>query len=372
MKKVTFIIPNLFHMGAQYATALMVRGFIAKGYKVDLLLSQYHIDMLKSGDKPFEVPDSTNVIFMKHHRARHNIGELRRYLEKTDAECVICMCPLNAKALRIAAIGLYKIPRLYFVEHGIAGVKDRVRITPPRMWSRQWFFNKWFYPKYSGCLAVCKACVEDCWKIYNWSPDKIHLVYNPVVDDVFFSKVAKPAVHPWLVDKSCPTFITAGAHHPIKNHLFLMRVFMRLNENTRARLIVFGVGSMTGEYEKFIRENHLEDVISIPGFCDNLPAEMKACDAYICASLTESFSLTIVEALASGTNVISCDCDYGPREVLEGGKYGTLVPLNDENAMIQAIENQINSGRTPVDPYSWKRFTVEAAVERYEKALGLK
>ena len=369
--RVSFLISDLFHMGAQYATALMVRGFIAKGYEVDLLLSQYHVDMLNAGEVPFEIPAATNVIYMRHHRARHNIGELRRYIMGTDAKCVICMCPLNAKALRIAAVGLCKIPKLYFVEHGIAGIRDCVRISSPHMFTARWFYNKWYYSKFAGCLAVCKACVDDCWRIYNWKPDKVHLVYNPVIDAVFFRKLSHAPRHPWLVNRECPTFVTAGAHHPIKNHLFLMRVFQRINKSRRARLIVFGVGPMTEEYMAYIRENDLHDIVSVPGYCDNLPAEMKACDAYICSSLTESFSLTIVEALASGANVISTNCDYGPREVLENGRYGMLVPLGDEDAMLMAVMARIKSGRISVPDASWKRFTLDAAVARYEKALGL-
>ena len=48
MTKVTFVIQDLFSLGAQYVTALIIRGFIAKGYDVDLIVSQiqtawYHL-----------------------------------------------------------------------------------------------------------------------------------------------------------------------------------------------------------------------------------------------------------------------------------------------------------------------------------------
>jgi glycosyltransferase involved in cell wall biosynthesis len=52
----------------------------------------------------------------------------------------------------------------------------------------------------------------------------------------------------------------------------------------------------------------------------------------------EGLCNAIIEALACGTPVVSTDCPYGPREILQDGRYGTLVPVGDARAMASALQ----------------------------------
>ena len=45
----------------------------------------------------------------------------------------------------------------------------------------------------------------------------------------------------------------------------------------------------------------------------------------------------IIHALMQGKHVISTDCDFGPREILKNGRYGSLVPLRSKQAMAKKI-----------------------------------
>jgi glycosyltransferase involved in cell wall biosynthesis len=63
--------------------------------------------------------------------------------------------------------------------------------------------------------------------------------------------------------------------------------------------------------------------------------------------------------MRAGLRIVSTDCESGPREILDGERYGTLVPCRDEQAMAAAMEQALH---TPAD--------AEAAAERAEQLSG--
>ena len=370
--KVAFLIQDLFARGAEYATALLVRGFVAKGYDVDLILSRVHKDKLNEGLKPFEIPPQTNVVHLKSRRARYNVLELRRYMKSTDAEVLIVVSPAYDYPVVLASFGLKRRIRLYTVRHVIdfalnEQLEYRKRRDSILARISDWFRYRWF----SGILCVSNKMRTEMIRLRHLPESKVYTVFNPAIDESFLSKKRLAPTHPWLIDRSCPTFVTAGAFRPEKNHLMLMEAFRLVNRTRHARLIIFGRGDSQPEYEKFIRENNLSDVISLPGFSSVLPAEVAASSGYIASSLIESFGIAIVEALACGVPVISTDAPCGPREILKDGEYGELVRINSAEDMAQAVLRVID-GKVKVAPEeSWRRFELPKIVELYERACGI-
>ena len=373
--KITFVIPDLFVQGAQYATAMMANGFARKGYEVEILLSQYHNDRIAEGKyKPFPVDAAVRLVFLPKHKARENIWALRRYLTTTDAAAVVSMALTCTKALRIASFGLRKCPLIVHVEHAIPGYRIDGSVVPtPRRFGWDWL-KRWVYWRgFDRVLTVSARGKDDFCRINAMYPrERVYPVYNPVVDENFEAKKRLSAKHPWLVDKKCFTFVTAGVMEDYKAQIYLLEAVKLLkDEGTRVRLVLFGKGSYRPRFEKFIAENGLEDWIDLPGHTGQLPAEMKAADAFVLPSEMESFGIVIVEALACGLPCVCADAPYGPREILEDGKYGILVPRRDARALAEGMKELVEKGKIVPPDESWKRFTVEKAVERYEKGIGL-
>ena len=369
--KITFVIQDLFALGAQYVTALMVRGFVNKGYDVDLIVSQVHQDLLNQGElKPFEIPDCTRVIVLPSRKAHRNVFALRHYLKHTDSGCVIAMSTNYTEALAIASIGLRSSPLLMNVEHsGSAGVSWTGELLPPDKGLervRHWLI----YHQYDILTAVSRGTADALMHFMPWLRRPVQVVYNPVIDEHFYTKIKQTdAVHDWLENKSCPTFVAAAAHTGCKNQHMLLRAIRTCNEKRPIRLVLFGQGPLTPQYEAFIQENHLEDRIAIAGYTNNLPLAIKHSDGFIVSSDVESFSIVLVEALACGVPIISTNCHFGPPEILKNGQYGTLVPVGDDTAMASAILNVAEGGGIIPPEDSWKRFSLEAIVERYENVM---
>ena len=59
--------------------------------------------------------------------------------------------------------------------------------------------------------------------------------------------------------------------------------------------------------------------------------------------LWEGFGNVIVESMYLGVPVISTDCPSGPREILDNGNLGYLVPSGDSESLAKKIIEFLNS-----------------------------
>ena len=112
-----------------------------------------------------------------------------------------------------------------------------------------------------------------------------------------------------------------------------------------------------------VRELGIGHAVELPGFVANPFAWMARARVFAVSSIYEGLSMVLVEAMACGTPVVSTDCPHGPREVLEGGKWGPLVPVGDPGALAAAILETLCDPPPPDGLVSRSRaFSVEACI----------
>ena len=100
-----------------------------------------------------------------------------------------------------------------------------------------------------------------------------------------------------------------------------------------------------GDYsqiEKIKEQNQLDSVFLHPATND-VYSQYYESDFYVMSSRFESFGLVLIEAMSCGLPVISFDCKYGPHNIIHDGVDGTLVPLNDIEALSSAICSMIEN-----------------------------
>jgi glycosyltransferase involved in cell wall biosynthesis len=76
----------------------------------------------------------------------------------------------------------------------------------------------------------------------------------------------------------------------------------------------------------------------------------------------------LIEALACNVPVVATNCPSGPEEILDGGKFGALVPTMDHQSLAKAIIHTLEN-RRPAEPESWKPYVAATVCKQYRKIL---
>jgi len=198
---------------------------------------------------------------------------------------------------------------------------------------------------------------------------KIAMIHNPVVTPDLPALAAQKPRHPWLLNNRLKVVIAAGRLDQVKDFPTLLRAFARLADK-KLRLVVLGEGGQRLALENLARELGAAKRVDFPGWTPNPLAFMSRARLFVSVSQYEGLGNALIEALACGCPVVSTDCPFGPREILENGRWGALVPVGDDAALAAAMETALSQNP---DRAALKRraqfFSVERAVAEYEKVL---
>ena len=161
---------------------------------------------------------------------------------------------------------------------------------------------------------------------------------------------------------------------PEKNHVQLVDAVAALRaRGLPARALLIGEGEMRGAIEARARELGVGDKVTITGFQADVRPCIAACDAVALCSLSETFSLAAIEAMALRRPVVHSDVGGAP-EMIVPGENGFLFPVGDTPALVDrlailadpAVARRMGgNARALVE----SRFSEKTMVDRYERML---
>jgi glycosyltransferase involved in cell wall biosynthesis len=228
------------------------------------------------------------------------------------------------------------------------------------------------YAQADAIIAVSRGVAEDVASITELPADRIRVAPNPVVTPELERLAREPADHPWLARKDVPVILGVGGLRLQKDFETLLRAFAEVRRERPCRLLIVGEGRRRERLEALSRALGIQEHVSLPGFRLNPYAYMAAADVFVLSSRWEGFGSVLVEALALGLPAVSTDCPVGPREILQDGRFGPLVPVGDARAMAQAIRATLTERPAPdVLRTAARPYTMEASARAYLEALDL-
>lgn len=348
--------------GAERACLRLAQGFVNAKRTVDLVLVQ------SGGAYDTQIPKGVRVSVLNKPRVASAILDLARHIRRTRPRIVFsALTHMNIATILAAKLSGVS-PKVVVSERNQIGKKSQ---TAQSLRKRGTFgIVPWFYRGADAVVAVSEGVADDLADFAGLSRDRIHVVHNPVFDSSLDEQAGQPAPHPWIRDGSVPVILAVGRLHPQKGYDTLLHAFARVRQKMPCRLIILGDGPERDALLKLAKELRLADAVSLPGFSENPFAFMSQADAFVLSSRWEGFPNVLVEAMACGAPVVSTDCPSGPREILSGGRYGDLVPVDNVEELADALTRTLQSRVDTVAARTRARtFSIAAATARYLDVL---
>jgi glycosyltransferase involved in cell wall biosynthesis len=359
--KLAIFLPGLYEGGAERVTLHLAEAIASQGYDVDLVLVR------AEGPNLYLVPRNIRMIDLHSRNTFFSLFPLIAYLIKEKPHALLSGLFTNILAV-LAVMLTRRKTKVVICEHNTLSVQVknnrgdwRFRLMP--------VLARMIYPKADQIVAVSEGVREDLSEITSIPGSRIRVIYNPVITPELIRKGQEFPDHPWFQPGQPPVILGMGRLVPVKDFDFLIEVFSLVRKVVPARLIIFGEGPERTNLQNLIRGLGMDGEVHLPGFIENPYPFLSHSALFVLSSRHEGLPGVLIEAMAFGIPLISTDCPSGPREILEGGKHGRLVPVGDRKSLEVAILDGLEGRISPPDRNVWKRFGLVQAVNQYLDVL---
>jgi glycosyltransferase involved in cell wall biosynthesis len=226
------------------------------------------------------------------------------------------------------------------------------------------------YPKADRIVAVSRAVADDLAESSKLDPGTITVIPNPVIMPDPQELAGSDPDHPFFAADDQPLLVAVGRLSPEKGFDVLLEAHALLLNDSPIRLLILGEGNQRPHLEALVSKLGTGGQVDMPGFVTSPLDYVARAVALVLPSRIEGFGNALVEGMACGVPVVATRCSGGPEEILDGGRFGPLVPPGDPAALAAAITEVM---REPVAPSVLKErasdFAADRVVARYLEVL---
>lgn len=324
------LVPNLNGGGAQRTMVDLANGFAAAGYAVRLIVA------VGGGPLQAEVAPAVQLEILPGRRALSALWAYRQRLRQLNAldQPVAVMSSLNYHNIVVSwAARLAKL-RHCLVMREETTLQHNTKVGGGL---RRFLFLRLLQAAYRRAdhvivnshtsgrqLRLLMPFLQDC--------ERLQVLPNPV-DLSRFER--QPCAD---VAAEIKTILAAGSLLEHKGFDTLLDAFARLHrQRSDTRLVICGEGPERAALEWQAHRLGVQSAVSLPGFVGDLPQRLLRADLFVLSSRFEGFGNVLIEAMAAGCPVVSTRCPGGPEDILEQGRWGSLVQVGDAEALAEAM-----------------------------------
>lgn len=267
---------------------------------------------------PSAIVPEGHPMFAPYDRTTDQV--LAEYLASSDADVVISAWPvLHHFLAELAPPSMVRVAHDHLLHHyHLPVIRPALRRA---------------YTKLDAVVSVAVAAADGYRNQFPELATKIHHIPNAI---------RSLGVPPATGDARL--VVTAGRLDVMKRFDLLIEAFARVvREHPDWKLRIYGDGKDRERLAAFIQELRLHEHVFLMGMVSPMEAEWVKGSIGILTSEAESFGLVIPEAMQAGLPMISTDCPVGPRELIDHGVDGLLVPTGDVAAIASAMLSLIES-----------------------------
>ncbi len=339
----------------------LAEGLAREGIGVDLVLAR------AEGPNLTLVPPNVRLVDLRARSTAASWFPLAAYLRREKPDALLSGLFANIIAILASLISTWRT-RVVICEHNTLSVQAKNN-------RKDWRFRfipqlaRMLYPKADQIVAVSEGVKKDLAALTHLPDERIRVIYNPVITREMTEKGRISPPHAWFRPGEPPVILSVGRLVPIKEFDPLIRVFYEVRQKRNSRLMILGEGPEREKLQDLISRLDLENDVQLPGFLEDPYPFISHASLYVLCSRHEGLPGALIEAMSFGIPLVATDCPSGPREILEGGKYGRLVPSGDWPALEAAILDGLAGKIPPPEKSSWQRYSLEQVVDQYREVL---
>lgn len=287
----------------------------------------------------------------KFSRNIKKISYIRQMIKDFGPECILSMIDSTNILTLFSSFGL-ATPVI---------ISERNNPEKSKM-SKVWFFLRRIIYPFAQSLVVSNNGLKSVCSYHKYN-SQLTIIPNIV-------KASRETMH----DKTLRKIIAVGSLSNQKRFDKLISAIKHLYDNNKLlgfTVDIFGEGGLRSSLQDQIDDSGLVGIISLRGLSTKIEHEYIQSDIFVLCSDYEGQPNVLLEAMSCGLACVSTDCDFGPREIIDHGKNGLLVPVDDINQLASAIHQLISNqelrnklGRTAQEKIKTE-FSQEVIIQKW-------